>query len=212
LCVYDFLSGFAVNSGKYNLQRLSTVNEEVSQYYVLREDLQMKKIFILMLAVIMSASMAACGVGDVGGTAPTSSQAESKAPVSSAAVKKEYDNNFSGLLKYLSDNKIIEGNGLEMKSDYIGAKKGVKYQFSYNGNANVTVELYEYDLENLNAKAKSVIDEIKEKETFTVLDNTFPAVMSDNGRYMMVYRDTVTKDQNIKHHQEATKLFKEFKK
>ena len=172
----------------------------------------MKKIFILMLAVIMSASMAACGVGDVGGTAPVSSQAESNAPVSSAVNEKNYDNNFSGMVQYLSDNKIIEGNALEMKTDFIGAKKGVKYQFSYNGNANVTVELYEYDLGNLNAKAKSVIGEIKEKGTFTLLDNTFPAVMSDNGRYMMVYRDTVAKEPNVKRQEEATKLFKEFKK
>ncbi|QEY35155.1 hypothetical protein FL966_08960 [Caproiciproducens galactitolivorans] len=171
----------------------------------------MKKVLILALAIVMAGTMAACGMGDVGGTpAPASSSAASQ-PVSSAVSADSMDDNLSGLVKYLAANSVLFGNQEQMKADFIGAKKGVKYQFSYNGKDNVTVELYEFDT-SLNSTAQTVFDEIKAKGSFKMMSQEVPAVISDNGKYLMVYKDTVTSDQNQKRQDEVTKLFKEFKK
>lgn len=170
----------------------------------------MKKILILALAVVMAGTMAACGMGDVGGASAPVSSAASKAE-SSAISADSMDDNLSGLVKYLAANSVLSGNPEEMKADFIGAKSGVKYHFSYNGKDNVTVELYEFD-PNLNSKAKSVFDEIKAKGQFKMMSQEVPAVVSDNGKYLMVYKDTVVSDQNKKRQDDATKLFKEFKK
>lgn len=171
----------------------------------------MKKILILALAVVMAGTMAACGMGDVGGasSAPVSSVASQAE--SSAVGADSMDDNLSGLVKYLAANSALSGNPEEMKADFIGAKSGVKYHFSYNGKDNVTVELYEFD-PNLNSKAQSVFDEIKAKGQFKIMSQEVPAVVSDSGKYLMVYKDTVVSDQNKKHQDDVTKLFKEFKK
>lgn len=173
----------------------------------------MKKILILALAVVMAGTMAACGMGDVGGA---SSAAASQAASSQAAVSKpdagSFDDNLSGLEKYLTANSVLSGDPTEMKADFIGAASGAKYQFGYNGNNNVTVELYEFNPGSLNDTAKAVQDEVKSKGTFTIMSQHVPAVLSDSGKYLMIYRDTSTGDQNKARSEEVAKLVKEFKK
>lgn len=173
----------------------------------------MKKILILALAVVMAGTMAACGMGDVGGA---SSNTASQAASSQAAVSKpdvaSFDDNLVGMEKYLAANSVISGDPTEMKADFIGAVKGAKYQFGYNGNNNVTVELYEFDLNKMNDTAKTVQSDVKSKGSFTIMSQQVPAVLSDSGKYLMIYKDTATGDQNKARSDEVNKLVKEFKK
>ncbi len=99
-----------------------------------------------------------------------------------------------------------------MKADFIGAANGAKFQFGYNGNNNVTVELYEFNPDNLNETAKAVQDEVKNKGTFTIMSQQVPAVLSDSGKFLMIYKDSTTSDENKARAEEVKKLVQEFKK
>ncbi len=173
--------------------------------------MNMKKFLILALAVVMAGSLAACGMGDVGG-AQSAPSASSQAAVSSAVGSDNVEDSLAGLEKYLSSNSVISGTPTEMKADFIGAKKGAKYQFGFNGKDNVTVELYEFDTGSLSSKASTVLDEVKAKNQFTIMNQTVPAVISDSGKYIMIYKDTSGSDENKQHQEDVIKLFKAFKK
>nr|WP_319489566.1 hypothetical protein [uncultured Caproiciproducens sp.] len=173
--------------------------------------MKMKKILILALAVVMAGSLAACGMGDVGGATSSASNASSQT-VSSAVGSDNMEDNLAGLEKYLAANSAISGTSTVMKADFIGAKSGAKYVFAYNGKNNVTVELYEFDTENLSSQATSILNEVKAKNQFNLMNQDVPAVVSDSGKYIMIYKDTATSDENKKHQEEVTNLFKAFKK
>lgn len=184
-----------------------------------REELtDMKKIFILALAVLMAGSMAACGMGDVGGSSSpssgtSSSQASSSSPASSAPDAQSYSDNLEGLEKYLAAGSVLSGSPTDMKAEFIGAAKGAKYQFDFNGKSNVTVELYEFDPAGGNDTAKAVQNAVRKDGNFTIMSQKVPAVLSDSGKYLMIYRDTVTdKSENKQREEQTVRLLKEFKK
>jgi len=173
----------------------------------------MKKIIILALAIVMAGTMAACGMGDVGGaTSSAPAQSVASVPTVSKVDAQGMDDTLAGLEKYLAANSAISGDATEMDATFIGAKSGAKYQGDFNGKNTVTVELYEYDTKSLNEKAQTVLNDVKSKGTFTIMSQTVPAVISDNGKYLMIYKDTSSADQNKAHQADVTKMFKEFKK
>jgi hypothetical protein len=172
----------------------------------------MKKILILALAVIMAGTMAACGMGDVGGATSESSSKTASSQVASKPSSDSYDDSLAGLEKYLAANTAISGNPTEMKADFIGAKSGAKYQTSFNGNNNVTIELYEFDTTSINPTAKEVLDSVKKSGAYSIMDQKVSAVLSDSGKYLMTYKDTGTSDQNKAHQKDVTALFQDFKK
>lgn len=179
----------------------------------------MKKILTVLLAVSLAAAMTACGAGNVGGSSSASassgaaSQAPSSQAVSSAPSASSYDNTLDGLEKYLTANSVVSGSPTAMQAAFIGAKSGAKYQFGLNGNNNVTVELYEFDPSSLNDTAKTVQADVKSKGSFTIMSQQVNAVLSDSGRFLVIYKDTVTNnDQNKARQQQTEKLVKEFQK
>jgi hypothetical protein len=110
---------------------------------------------------------------------------------------------------YLEGNGIIGGTATEMKADIIGAEKGEKYTFQYNS-ATVVVELYQFDLDNLNDTDKETLESIKENGTFKVLDTDVEAKISKSGKYVMLYTDSSTDDTNTAQAQKAEELFQEY--
>ncbi len=177
----------------------------------------MKKIFILALTIVMAGTMAACGAGDVGRTssASTSSQAASSSAVSSQAPSADassYDDSLDGLEKYLTVSGLISGNPSDMQASFIGAEKGARYQFGLNGKDNVSVELYEFNTNSLNSDAQKVLNDVKANGSFTIMNKKVDAIISDSGKYIMIYKDTVTNDENKQRQEKTIKLFKEFKK
>jgi hypothetical protein len=181
---------------------------EYKRIFLIREDIVMKKLFILSMAAAIALTMTACGM-NVGGTSSGSgSSASSQAAKPNSA---NYEDSLAGLEKYLADNSAISGSPTEMQAEFIGAKKGAKYQMSVNGNNNLTIELYEYDTASLNNTAKTVQDDVKKNGSFTIMNQKVPAELSISGKYLMVYKDTATGDQNKAHQKDVTTLFKEFK-
>ena len=138
---------------------------------------------------------------------------------------KNFSDNLQGLSEYFAkkeyittkDGKIDESTVTVMDASLIGAKEGKKYATSYGGKA-ITIELYEYDLKNLNDTAKTVIESVKNSGEFTILDlPSVEAHLSDNEKYLMIYTDSSIDDanpdkesDNYKHREEVIKNFKSF--
>ena len=138
---------------------------------------------------------------------------------------KNFSDNLQGLSEYFAkkeyittkDGKIDESTVTVMDASLIGAKEGKKYATSYGGKA-VTIELYEYDVKNLNDTAKAVVESVKNSGEFTILDlPSVKANLSDNEKYLMIYTDSSIDDanpdkesDNYKHREEVIKNFKSF--
>lgn len=192
----------------------------------------MKRFIAAILCVgLIAAVSTGCAYKDALSKESTTTQATEA--TGSAATADEVDaKNFSddleGLSNYFAkkgyittkDGKIDESTITVMDASLIGAKEGKKYATSYGGKA-ITIELYEYDvrnLNNLNDTAKAVIESVKNSGEFTILDlPPVKAYLSNNGRYIMIYTDSSIDDanpdkesDNYKHREEVIKNFKSF--
>ncbi len=176
----------------------------------------MKKRIITALCAVTIMSFAGCAQQGV-----QFENIDTKDVISTNDVKQsDFTNDLDGLEKYFIKLRYIpeKTEPTEMLYKVIGAKDGDRYIFNVNG-TNVAMELYEYDTDNLNEDAKRVLDEIKETGKFHVFknkdidgDNTYPAVISDNGKYMMIYNDPSKETQNITQKNVVELTFKSYYK
>ncbi len=176
----------------------------------------MKKIWIVAVAAVAAVSLTACGVGDVGNavsSSPASQVASGAASAQTSSVtESSVPNSLAGLQKYLIANAFVTGSPTTMRADMIGAKTGVRYQYSRNGKNNITLELYEYDIANLNEKAQKIISSVKSSGNFTLFGQTISgAKLSQSGKYLMIYKDTASGDANRAYAASTEKLFEDFK-
>lgn len=171
----------------------------------------MKKLWILSLAAALAVLLSACGAGDVGGVSSQAASSSASSSASSQLGQDGVEDNLKGLEKYLTANASFTGTPSVMRADVIGAKQGDRYQFGYNGKNNVTVELYEYDPSNLNDKAQKAISDVKSTGKITILDQQVSAVLSDSGKYLMIFQNSATDDQNKAYNDQVKKLFTGFK-
>ncbi len=171
----------------------------------------MKKIWMIAAAAALLMTVTACGAGDVGGV--SSKSASSTSAVSSAPAMRQssVSDSLKGLQTYLTGNGVLSGDATEMRADVIGAKDGVRYQFSYNGKNNVTAEFYEYKVGSLNSTAQEVLNSVKKNGKFTLMGQQMNASLSDSGKYLMIYKDSVSKQENQAYADKVLKLFKSFK-
>lgn len=180
----------------------------------------MKKIWFFALAAVLTVAVAGCGSDVVtdsqGNVVSTTSSKASSSPasqVASAAPKKatDYPNTLDGLVAYMKAQGYIEkdytapatfgqtaaSNSNVMQAQLIGAKSGKRYTGKYDGKDNITIELYEYDPANLDSTGQKVIDQVKQKGTFTIFEKDVEAYLSSNSKYLMVYKDTeLSEDKN----------------
>lgn len=160
----------------------------------------MKRLFAALLcAGLLAVAMTGCSYQDALAQNNESSQVEetktdNEEESEDTVNPADYDNNLDGLCEYFAamgyiptDKKgnIDESKEVVMDASLIGAKDGKKYQTK-----TMALELYEYDVENLNDTAKEVIASVEKDGSFTILDmNPVKAYLSDNGKYLMVYTD-----------------------
>lgn len=156
----------------------------------------MKKIIsALLMASVIAISAAGCGYNDALEQASkanqqTTSASQSASEQTSKEAEKVYKDSFDGLCSYMQDKGYYTDKAVktEMDASFIGAKQGVKYSISNN----LAIELYEYDTTKLNDTAKEIVNEVKESNSFTIIEG-YPvnaAYLSDNGKYLMIYNDT----------------------
>lgn len=168
-----------------------------------------KKTAAAILAAAWMVLLTACSAGEFGVSSATGGKALES---STSAAAGSVEDTLEGLEKYLSQNASVSGKAEEMRADIIGAKKGVRYQYGYNGKNNVTLELYEFDKDNLNETARKVLSEIKEKGSFSLMGGKVPGVLSDSGKYLMIYRNSADDSENKAYGKKLEKLFRSFKK
>lgn len=178
----------------------------------------MKKVFLFAAVAALMLSFTACSANDP--TLNTSKSASSTASSQSSSVSSSassmvdasgMEDSLKGLEQYLTSNGVVQGTPQTMAAEFIGAKSGAKYKYSYEGK-DVIVELYEYDTANLNDTATKTIDSVKKSGKFTIMNREVSAAMSDSGKYLMIYTDNATADKNVAHKADSIKIFKAFKK
>lgn len=169
------------------------------------------RILVLTLSIICIVSLTACGAGDVGGPgySPSSvaSEVEEKKDIKPVD---QYEQNFDGFVQCLKDRTYIQGEPKIMSSQLIGAKRGYRYQYMYE-KSNITVELYEYDINNINQTAQEVIDQVTNKKQFDIQKNTVNASLSINNTCLIIYNHSNNNEINQKRASEVENLLKEFK-
>ncbi len=199
----------------------------------------MKKIIAFLICLCLTAALfAGCGVEDALYAESKAKALETTAPATADEatdnVKAEnFENSFDGLCKYFTEKLYIvakkgdKPNETKMDTSLIGAKEGKKFATSYGGKP-ITIELYSYDISNLNDTANEVINSVKTDGTFTIRSEyqgsevEMPAVtayISDNGQYLMIYTDASinsekpdTESDNYKHREKVIEDFKSFHK
>ena len=142
-----------------------------------------KKILAIVLALTLALSLIACGGGSTSTVSSkgTLTVTEGKAdPVAS-----DFANDIDGLVSYLKECELITGDATDMSADFIGAAKGKQFCFTYV-DGTVTVELYEYDLENLSDKAKSYLESAKTAKKLDILGKAVPAEINAEGKFIMI--------------------------
>lgn len=176
----------------------------------------MKKIIAVIAAIMMFASVAAaCGVSDPLNTTEAPSTEATEEVTEPQIDKDNYEDTFEDLCRYMTDMTYISGDPTDMSAELIGAEEGKKYAFNYGGGT-VTVELYWFDTENLSDTAQNTIDSVTETGKFKIgnLPET-EAILSDSGKYLMIYRDTAydaanPENQNTIRQEDVIREFKSF--
>ncbi len=176
----------------------------------------MKKILLFVICAVMAVSFTGC-FGTGGSSLPAVQTSE--APDSTKINAKDYNNNLEGLEKYFVDLGYIPKDAVatEMMYNVIGAVDGDRYYFTVNSSA-IYIELYEYNPDKLNEDGVRVIGEVKKDGKFYVFNNedeeniAYEATLSDNEKYLMIYTDNSTDQENIKRKEDVIKTLKAFYK
>ena len=169
----------------------------------------LKKVMAIALSIITMLGFASCGAGDVGreGYNPSSTVEEESSyqkPVDA------YAQTFDGMLECMQDRGYIQGTPITMSADLIGATRGYRYKYTFE-KSNITVEFYEYDLNNLSERASEVINQVKTNKTFSMNNNEVSAILSNNCSCLMIYNYSKNDEANRQRLADVENLLKEFK-
>lgn len=173
-----------------------------------------KKWIAVILVALLCLAVTGCAANR-GAASPTLevSAASEDGEIVTGEIKDpaNYEDDIQGLCKFLEDCGVTAGDRVQMEYGVIGAKNGYKYVYAY-GDSTVQLEVYEYDTENLSATAQEVQNAVKAEGAFHLLDNTVPAQLSANGRYMLIYTDerAEKEDANKAHKEHVAECFKAF--
>ena len=80
------------------------------------------------------------------------------------------------------------------------------------GSSVFNIELYQYDPNNLNETAQRYLDEVKSTGKITVLENfdSISAMLSDNGKYLLIYSDGSTDEENLQYKAKVEEVVKTY--
>ena len=91
---------------------------------------------------------------------------------------------------------IDEKTKTNVAYNVIGAKNGARYTATV-ADSRFNLELYEFDTDDLSSTAQNTISSVKNNGSFDILNLTVNAIISDNGKYIMIYEDNSTSEENI---------------
>lgn len=158
----------------------------------------MKKILAFMLVVILCLSLCGCmGTSQQqstvtykdfeGGAVGTPDEFPAVASSDeSSADEAKYKNDLRGLCTYLKDKNCVFDyeDAIVTDASLIGADDGYKFMYKFE-DGEVVLEVYSY------SKTDSEwYQQAKANGEITLLGVTFEAILSENGKYLMVYSDS----------------------
>lgn len=157
----------------------------------------MKKIFAFTLVIVMALSLCACGRRTTTTTPEYKTLSGDVVTPDEVVSSQDYADTLEGLCKYLEDKNCIyelpQASGDEkitdpvvMSAGTIGADKGYKFTYKYEGKEIVT-ELYSYT-DTDNKWYQQAVAEGKITLSDEIENGTFEVVV--NGKYVMVYNDS----------------------
>lgn len=172
----------------------------------------MKKIFSIVAVVLISAvAFAGCNTtsqtSSDGEGSSTSSVSSDEASETEIVNAEDYSRDFEGFVQYMTDGGYISGDGTALSASAIGAVQGERFTVG-SGTSKFYVELYEFDVENMNDTASATVSDAKADGTFnlygdlTATQNTL-AVATEDGRFLMLYTDSSTSEGNLDAKQKA---------
>ena len=176
----------------------------------------MKKIVFLFVSLALAVSSAACTSSS---TTTYETIYTSSAPEADTVSEDDYEDSLDGLVEYLMALGYIpeSSEATEMLSSVIGAEVGVRYVY-YVNSSSVVLELYEYDTDNLNEEAVRILNEVKADGEFALFetsdsdeDQIFEAVLSNSEKYLMIYTDSSTNEDNVTRVEDIQNALKTFK-
>lgn len=174
----------------------------------------MKKVIAAVAALlIISLSLVGCNNDPLNKTNETSSTSTTNSAVSE---NKDYDDSLEGLEQLFVDKGYItvnddRSNVTVMDAALIGAKEGNRYTSNING-AEVVVELYAYDVDNLDNTGNEIIKSVTEKGEFQILDlDPVKAYLSDSGKYLLIYNDKSNPAEGTENYTRMQTAIKQFK-
>lgn len=154
----------------------------------------MKKILAMLMVAVLSISL--CGCMSTKSTTPQIPTVTEPASADEVAYT-SYANTLRGLCEYMADKGYVydlpEATGDELKdpvkmdASFIGADEGYKFTYMF-GDKTITVELYSFSKTDgeyyQQAKAEGKVTIATD-----IKNGTVNAVVSDSGKYMMMYSD-----------------------
>lgn len=157
----------------------------------------MKKILCFTLVVLMALSLCACGRRTTDNTPEYKTVSGEVASPDEVVSSQDYADTLEGLCEYLEDKNCIyelpQASGDEkitdpvvMKASEIGADKGYKFTYKYDGKEIVT-EVYSYT-DTDNKWYQQAVNEGKITLSEEIENGTFDVIV--NGKYVMVYEDS----------------------
>ena len=177
----------------------------------------MKKRVLLVVAAM--SLLVAVGLTGCGGTTVADPNAASSAaaPTASMALSEVSEDNLNGMITYLKGNGVIKEATTDMKAEMIGAVSGKMVQAIY-GDSVALVEIYEFDKDNNTILPASICSfrcslcrmVSRHNGKFKSMDGELTATLSNNEKYLMIYKDVYTDDTNRPIQERLLTLFKEF--
>lgn len=162
----------------------------------------MKKILAFALAIVMVLALGACSFGGTQTEEKKVKEITNAVSTPDEAIDtKKYADNLDGLCAYMADKNCVYDfekstadeviDPIVMDADLIGADAGYKFIYKYEG-SEVVLELYSYS--KFDTKwYKQVKEDGKITVSEDVENGTFDAILSKNGKYLMVYTDAANR-------------------
>lgn len=138
----------------------------------------MKKLALLMAAVLLMFSLTACLGTNTSTTSATTATGDEAEPSS-------YAKDFKGLKSYLIDSGLVSSDAAsEIYYDIIGASDGVRYTLS----GSAFIEFYDFSGAR-DDTADSILADIEDDGKFTAIDglDELTGVISASGSYVAAY-------------------------